>query len=101
MRIMPYGLWMALVNCSRLHESKPSRVRSSWRESLSRMRMTVFSPKIVGSVEALGRRHDLVQHAVHTEADAEDLFVGLEMDVRGAAADRVHEDHVDQTHDRR
>src|SRR5262249_62214825 len=28
-------------------------------------------------LQALGRRHDLVEHAVHPEADAEHLLVGL------------------------
>src|SRR5262252_3889506 len=131
---------MALVNCSRLQESKPSMVKSSWSESLSRMRMTVFSPKIVGKVEtrksisrwlkrslmrpswqptlrdvearhdlhargerglqALGRRHDLVEHAVHPEADAEHLLVGLEMDIGSASPDGINEDHVDEAYHR-
>src|SRR5207249_3281697 len=52
-------------------------------------------------LQALGRRHDLVQHAIDAEADAEDLLVWLEVDVGGAASDGVHEDHVDEPDHRR
>src|SRR5437870_2920581 len=52
-----------------------------------------------GGLEALGGDHDLVEDAVHPEADAEDLFVGLEVDVGGAAADGVDQDHVDELDD--
>jgi len=46
-----------------------------------------------------GGGHDLVEDAVDAEADAEDLLVGLEVDVGGAAADGVDEDHVDELDD--
>jgi hypothetical protein len=44
-----------------------------------------------GGLQALGRSHDLVQHAVDPEAHAEDLLVGLEVDVRGPASNGVGE----------
>ena len=47
------------------------------------------------------RLRDLLQHAVHAQAHAEDLLVRLEVDVRGAAADRIEHDLVDEAHDRR
>ena len=54
-----------------------------------------------GGLQALGGGHDLVEHAVDAEADAEDLFVGLEVDVGGAAADGIDQDHVDESDERR
>src|SRR5713101_4160205 len=51
-------------------------------------------------LETLGRRHDLVEDTVDAEAHPEDLLVGLEVDVGRAPANGVHQDHVDQTHDR-
>jgi hypothetical protein len=93
------------------------------------MRSTAFSPKIVGRIdtrksisrtalgdvevrhdleprddrrlEPLGRGEHLVQHAVDAEPDAEDLLVGLPVDVGGALADRVDEHHVDELDDGR
>ena len=47
------------------------------------------------------RRGDLLQHAVDAVADAVDLLVGLEVDVRRAAADRIQHDLVDELDDRR
>src|SRR5207253_5556013 len=58
-----------------------------------------LDPGDEGGLEAIGRDHDLVEDAVHAEADAEDLFVGLEVDVGGAAADGVDQDHVDELDD--
>ena len=54
-----------------------------------------------GRLQALGRGHDLVQHAVDPEAHADDLLAGLDVDVRGPAPDGVGEHHVDQPHHRR
>ena len=47
----------------------------------------------------LGRVHDLVQHAVDAVAHAQSLLVGLDVDVRCAAAQRVGENQVDQLDD--
>src|SRR5207247_2836470 len=47
------------------------------------------------------RAHDVLQHAVNTEADAVFLFVGLNVDVAGATLDGVGKDQVDQLYDRR
>ncbi len=44
---------------------------------------------------------DLLQYAVHAEAHAVHLLEGLEVDVRGAAADGIQHDLVDEAHDRR
>ena len=52
-------------------------------------------------LEPLRRPHDLVQHAVDAEADPEHLFVGLEVDVGRASANRVDQDHVHEPDDRR
>ncbi len=46
------------------------------------------------------RLGDFLQHAVDAQAHAEHLFVGLEVDVRGAAADGIEHDLVDEAHDR-
>ena len=45
-------------------------------------------------------RHFL-EHAVDAGADAEYLFVGLKVDVRGALFDGIEQDLVDEAHDRR
>ena len=42
-----------------------------------------------------------MQHAVDAEADPEHLFVGLEVDVRCASANRVDQDHVHEPDHRR
>ena len=42
-----------------------------------------------------------MQHAVLAQPDAVGLFVGFEVDVRGAAVDRVQQDLVDVADDRR
>ena len=47
------------------------------------------------------RLRDFLQDAVDAQAHAEDLLVRLEVDVRGAAADRIEHDLVDEAHDRR
>jgi hypothetical protein len=47
------------------------------------------------------RAHDLHEHAVDAVADADVLFVALEVDVRGAAVHRVGQDAVDQLDHRR
>src|SRR4029077_9687575 len=47
------------------------------------------------------RLRDFLQDAVHAQADAGHLFVGFEVDVRGAAADGVEQQLVDETHDGR
>ena len=60
-----------------------------------------LEPRDDRRLQALGRGEHLVQHAVDAEADAEDLLVGLPVDVGGALADRVDEHHVDELHDRR
>src|SRR5579875_488866 len=44
---------------------------------------------------------DILQHPVHAVADAIALLVGLEVDVRGALADRIEHDLVDEADDRR
>ena len=52
-------------------------------------------------LETFGRREHLVEHAVDPEPDPEHLLVRLEVYVRGAFLDRVHEHHVDELDDRR
>src|SRR6185369_8108147 len=47
-----------------------------------------------------GRMHHIVQNAVYTEANSKILFVRLDVDVRCAAPERVHHQHVDKTNDR-
>src|SRR5690606_35275566 len=51
--------------------------------------------------DALRRTPDLAQDAVLAEADAVDLLVGFDVDVRGPRLDGVHEDAVDEAHDGR
>src|SRR6266566_4285404 len=51
--------------------------------------------------QPLRRGQHLVQHAVHPEADAEDLLVRLEVNVGGALLDCLDKHHVDQLHHRR
>ena len=45
--------------------------------------------------------HDVVQNAVNTEADAQFLLVRFHVNVRSAASQCVHQQNVDQSHDRR
>ena len=45
------------------------------------------------------RIHDRLQHAVNAEADAEFLFVGLHVNVAGAALDGIGQHHVHQLDD--
>ena len=47
------------------------------------------------------RLHDLVEHAVDAEADAEHLLVRLDVDVARALADGVGQERVHQADDRR
>ena len=47
------------------------------------------------------RLGDLLQHAVDAEAHAVGLFVGFEVDVRGAAADGIQQQLVDEADDGR
>ncbi len=47
------------------------------------------------------RQRHFLEHAVDARADAEELFVRLEMDVRGALLDGVEQDFIDEAHDRR
>jgi len=54
-----------------------------------------------GVLQPQWRLHDLVQHAVDAEADAEHLLVRLHVDVAGALADGVGEERVHQLDDRR
>ena len=46
------------------------------------------------------QRADLAQHAVDAVADAQEVLLGLEVDVGGAALDRVGEQRRDQAHHR-
>ncbi len=48
---IPYGLRMARIRSFSAFGSKPNFWRSSVRLPLSRIRSTIFSPKITGSVE--------------------------------------------------
>ncbi len=47
------------------------------------------------------RMHHVVEHAVDAEADAHLLLVRLDVDVGGAALERVDQQHVDEPDDRR
>src|SRR5439155_4162155 len=53
----------------------------------------------VGWLEVSGGGYELVERAVDAEADAEDFFVWVEVDVGGAAADGVDEDQFDELDD--
>ena len=61
----------------------------------------IFTREVSAASSRLRRRHDLVQHAVDAEPDPEHLLVGLEVDVRGAAANGVDQDHVHEPDHRR
>ena len=54
-----------------------------------------------GVLQLERRRHDALQHAVNTEAHAEFFFVGLDVNVAGAALHRIGQDQVDQLDDGR
>ena len=76
-------------------------MRPSWgtrRSAMSRRDITLR--RAASFCASCHRRlRDSLQHAVHAEAHAVDLLVGLEMDVRGAAADGIEQDLVDEAHD--
>src|SRR5262245_33250364 len=40
--------------------------------------------------------HDVVQNTVNTEADAQVALVGLDVDVRGSATERIDHQDIDQ-----
>ena len=53
-----------------------------------------------GGLQALGRALHLVQHAVNAVPDAETLVQRLEVNVRGADPEGLHDELVDQLDDR-
>ncbi len=52
-------------------------------------------------VPLVDRLHRLVEHAVDPVLDDDDVLLRLDVDVRGAALDRVEDDRVDELDDRR
>jgi hypothetical protein len=52
-------------------------------------------------VPLVDRVHGLVEHAVDAVLDDDDVLLGLDVDVRGAALDRVEHHGVDELDDRR
>ena len=52
-------------------------------------------------VPLVDRVHRLVEHAVDPVLDDDDVLLRLDVDVRGAALDRVEDDRVDELDDRR
>src|ERR1700691_5742795 len=78
-------------------------MRPSWgtrRSAMSRRAMT-FRRAAILPVSCTGGRRDLFQNAVHAQAHTKHLLVRLEVHIRGAAADRIQQHLVDETHDRR
>ena len=71
------------------------------RRSAMSSRAMTFRREEMRGVQLDRRRGHRAQHAVHAEAHAEVGLVRLEMDVRGAALDRVDQHLVDELDDRR
>ena len=64
------------------------------------MSAMIFSRLITPDWIALGRAHDLVQHAVDAVAHPQVVLGRLEVDVRGAVLDRLGDQQVDVLDDR-
>jgi hypothetical protein len=61
----------------------------------------IFSRLTTAGMDLAALRHDLVEHAVHAVADAHVPLLRLDVDVRGAVADRLADERVDELDDRR
>jgi hypothetical protein len=65
------------------------------------MSAMIFSRLMTPAWIAARRAHDLVQHAVDAEADAQVVLGRLDVDVRRAVLDRLGDEQVDELDDRR
>ena len=81
-----------------LTESRPS---CGMRRSAMLMSAMIFRRLMTPAWIALGRAHDLVQHAVDAEPDPQVVLGRLDVDVGRAVLDRLGDEQVDELDDRR